>query len=174
MALRSGEIEPHVPKGLVFAAGVMGGLLMTVTVAVAQAADLTAMNLGRLVGTLFTGAPSLGTWWLGAGVHLFISGLVALVYEAAFRALGHSGIWMGALLGVVHWILSGLFLGVLPSIHPAVPEIVPAPGMFAIQLNLFSMLLFFLLHVVYGAVVGGIYHMAAVESQAQIRRVVMT
>ncbi|MBD3345884.1 MAG: hypothetical protein GF401_12545 [Chitinivibrionales bacterium] len=138
-------------------AGVLGGLVMTIILAIVRAIDIP-VNLSMLLGTLFGLEPSVGTWIVGFIVHLVISGLIALGYGWAFEhAVHHAGTWTGAALSGIHIILGGLLLGVIPALHPMVPGTMNAPGIFMSNLGTVGVVAFIVLHVIYGMIVGGLY-----------------
>ncbi|HKD34548.1 MAG TPA: hypothetical protein VKB73_13965, partial [Gaiellaceae bacterium] len=97
----------------------------------------------------------------------FVNGLLfALVYYAIFRAVGHAGWLFGGALGVVHAAFSGgaLLTVLLPAVHPrmATPwsdaeetPLLEPPGFLLVNYGRRTALWTLVLHVVYGAIVGG-------------------
>jgi hypothetical protein len=77
-----------------------------------------------------------------------------------FAALRIAPSWQwGALFGAVHGVLAGLAFGMMPALHPRMGdgEELPAPGLFGHNLGAAVPMAIILLHVVFGAVVGGVY-----------------
>jgi hypothetical protein len=63
----------------------------------------------------------------------------------------------GVSIGAIHGVLSGVALTAVPAFHPLIPETLPAPGMFLSELGMSAAVLFVALHLVFGAVVAGVY-----------------
>jgi hypothetical protein len=64
---------------------------------------------------------------------------------------------VGLAFGVVHTLAAGVVLGVLPAIHPLIGERIPSPGPFLARLGASGVLVGIVVHLGYGAVVGGLY-----------------
>ena len=152
---------------LAFGAGVAAGAAFTVLEWLARVAQLTSVNMSMVLGAMFTQDISTGTWILGFLVHLVVSGLIAIVYALVFKAWGPANWWHGVVVAIPHTLLAGLFTVMMPVIHPAMPEMLPAPGFLAINFGVGTMILVILLHLVYGAIVGAIYHAKPVSAGAR-------
>jgi hypothetical protein len=147
------------------AGGFVGTLVLTSILRAASEAGLTRMDLPFLLGTAFTGNRTRAKA-LGYLLH-FAAGLVfALVYYAVFRAIGHSGWWLGAAFGFVHGLFAGTALVniLLPVVHPrmgsretAAPAValLERPGFMMVNYGLRTPLVSLAAHIVYGALVGG-------------------
>jgi hypothetical protein len=95
---------------------------------------------------------------MGLIIHLVAGGIFALIYTAGFEYLTHRADWLVGLgFGVIHTLFSGLLLAMMPAMHPLVPEMLPAPGAFMANLGMMGVAAFFMLHLIYGAIVGTIY-----------------
>jgi hypothetical protein len=147
------------------AGGAVGTIVLTSALRLAQELGLTRMDIPLLLGTVFTdrrGPASV----LGYVIH-FGNGLVfALGYYAIFRAVDHAGWLFGAVLGVVHAGLAGgaLITVLLPAIHPRMgtpwsdakeTPILEPPGFLLMNYGRRTAIWTLLIHVVYGAIVGG-------------------
>lgn len=140
-----------------FWAGVAGAVMITLVTAIVRFVGIP-MNMEMMVGSMLTGTISSSTWMLGLVIHLAMGGLFGLLYGALFeRATHRAGIGMGLAFGAAHAVIVGLILGLMPIMHPAMPDLLPAPGAFAINLGLGATFLFIVLHLAYGAIVGGAY-----------------
>jgi hypothetical protein len=64
---------------------------------------------------------------------------------------------VGAAFGLAHAVIAGLGMGIVPAIHPMIPERMPAPGAFMANLGAIGIVAEFALHAVYGAIVGAMY-----------------
>jgi hypothetical protein len=137
--------------------GILGAAVMTLIMWIARLMGLPA-NLEMMLGTFTGSQPSDGAWVLGLLIHLTAGGVFALVYAACFEFLTHrAGIGVGIGIGAIHTIVSGLFLGAIPALHPLIPEQLPAPGLFMAGLGAIGVAAFTLLHLIFGAIVGGSY-----------------
>lgn len=71
-------------------------------------------------------------------------------------------------------MVAGLFMAMVPAMHPLVPEQMPAPGPFMANLGAMGIIAEFVLHAVYGGIVGGVYgpvrSAAVAAEQDRIRR----
>ena len=147
------------------AGGVVGTVVLTSGLRIAQELGWTRMDIPLLLGCVVTddrGRASV----IGYVLH-FVNGLLfALVYYAIFRAVGHA-VWLfGGALGVVHAAFSGgaLLTVLLPAVHPrmATPwsdaeetPLLEPPGFLLVNYGRRTALWTLVLHVVYGAIVGG-------------------
>ena len=94
-------------------------------------------------------AAMLGTraWSVGFIAYLLIGGVLALFYAVVFElVLNQAGVGPGLLVGACHTILAGF-----------VWAIVDGPGPFWDGLGVAGISALFLLHLTYGAIVGGLY-----------------
>ena len=146
------------------AGGVVGTIVLTSALRLAQELHLTRMDIPLLLGTVFSdhrGRASV----IGYVLH-FANGIVfALAYYGVFRAVGHAGWGFGALLGLVHACLAGLLLTVLlPAAHPRMgtlwsdaeeTPLLEAPGFLLLNYGRRTVIWTLLAHVAYGAIVGG-------------------
>ena len=143
--------------GKAFVAGVVGGAVMSVLLAVARLLGMP-VNLEVMLGTITGMSPGSGAWVLGLIMHLVISGLIALAYAFGFEHVSHrSGALPGVVFSLLHIVIGGLFMGMIPAIHPLVPERMAAPGAFMSNVGDTGVIAFVVLHAIYGAVVGVMY-----------------
>jgi len=142
--------------GKAFAAGVTGGLVMSLLMGMGRMIMGMQANIEMVEGTMLMD-PGPATWWVGFVMHLMISGLIGLVYGWGFERIRRSGAGIGAGFGVVHAVIAGLLMLMMPLIHPRMPDPVPAPGFLMLNLGVMTMFAALLVHVIYGAVVGAIY-----------------
>ena len=128
--------------GRAFVAGVVGALVMSLIMVMLRAAGVPLHIELRL-------AAALGTriWAIGFVAHLVIGGLIGLAYAIVFEYLIEtSGVGPGVLLGAVNTILAGFAWA-----------LVGGPGRFWSELGPAGVGALFLVHMAYGAVVGGLY-----------------
>jgi hypothetical protein len=94
-------------------------------------------------------ASVLGThvWLVGLCAYLVIGGITALVYALAFEyILNAAGVGAGVLVGACNTIVAGYIWAHMPG-----------PGQFWDALGPAGIASLFLLHFIFGAVVGGLY-----------------
>jgi hypothetical protein len=143
--------------GKAIGAGVTGALAMTVLMAIVRWAGMP-VNLEMMLGTMVGREPGPATWVVGLAIHLMMGALFAIAYAAAFEYATHrAGAAVGAGIGLAHAAFSGIMMAAIPAIHPMVPEAMPSPGMFMVNMGLAGVTLFLVEHVMFGAIVGGIY-----------------
>jgi hypothetical protein len=142
-----------------FSLGVIAALVISLIMIVMREAEFGRLDLEMLHGSLVTGSFGPLTWAIGCGMQLLAGGLAALLYGMVFELAGVAGWRRGLLLGVPHSVLSGLWLALLPALHPAVPEHpwLPAPGFMAQHYGAFSAIALVALHLLFGLIVGGGY-----------------
>jgi len=145
--------------------GLVGTVVLTSGLRIAQELGWTRMDIPLLLGTVFTDNRSRASV-LGYLAH-FVNGLLfALVYYGIFRAVGHAGWAFGAVLGVVHAAFSGgvLVTVLLPAVHPRMgtpwsdaedTPILEPPGFLLVNYGRRTAIWTLVLHVIYGAIVGG-------------------
>ena len=148
------------------AGGLIGTVVLTSGSLLAQNLGWTRMDIPLLLGTIFS-ADRARASVIGYAVH-FANGLVfALAYGLVFEATGRAGWLFGLLLGAVHGAFAGggLLNVLLPAVHPrmgkrwtdarAAPVLEP-PGFLLSNYGRATLVATFALHLVYGAIVGGV------------------
>ena len=145
--------------GKAFVAGMIGGAAMSAVMWMGRSMMGMDVNLSMMLGTMFVQPPGSAAWVVGFMMHLMISGLIALIYAAAFEHVTHRAGWgIGVLFSLVHSVGTGLFMGMVPAIHPMIRSgQMPAPGIFMANKGAMYVVMLFVLHAIYGAIVGGMY-----------------
>jgi hypothetical protein len=144
--------------------GLLATALLTSVLIGAQLAGLTRMDLPLMLGTILVEDPDRARV-VGFFIHLANGQVFALVYAAAFAALGRAGPLLGALLGLLHGAVAlAALVPLLPGVHPrmasarAGPEQVGAvlepPGLFALNYGGGTAVVTAAAHVAYGALLG--------------------
>jgi hypothetical protein len=143
--------------GKAFGAGVLGAVVMTVIMAMARAMGMP-VNLEMILGTMMGGPPSAAKWVMGFIMHLMAGGIFGLIYAVGFEYLTHRADWLvGMGFGFIHSLFAGLFMAIMPAMHPLIPEQMPAPGAFMSNLGMMGVIAEIMLHLIYGAIVGAMY-----------------
>jgi hypothetical protein len=118
----------------------------------------STFRLELLLGSIMTGRyVGTDTWTLGFAWHLLNGGIFALFYQAIFRTVGRAGPALGALLGVVHWMLAGVILPIFMFVRPALVGVDAGSDYFV--WGAWGGMTFFgslILHLVYGTTVGAL------------------
>ncbi len=139
-----------------FVAGMVGGVVMSIVMWMARLMGMQ-MNLEMMLGTMVAD-PGMTTWVIGFVIHLILSGAIALIYAWGFEHVTHRAGWLvGAGFGIIHAIIAGMFMGMVPMIHPRMPTPVAPPGAFLSNMGTMGVVALFMLHIIYGAVVGAMY-----------------
>jgi hypothetical protein len=146
------------------AGGLVGTIVLTSGLRVAQELGWTRMDLPLLLGTIFTDDRSRASV-IGYAVH-FANGLVfSLGYAAIFEAVGRASWELGLALGAVHALFGGggLVTVLLPAVNPRMgthwtdaeeTPILEAPGFMLHNYGRATAVVTFLVHLAYGAIVG--------------------
>jgi hypothetical protein len=131
-----------VNTGRAVAAGIVAAAVVSVIVLVLRPVGVPLDIFPRLAER-FGGS----SWVMGLTLYVLIGGGVALAYAAFFEfALHQAGVGPGLLLGACNTIIAG-FLWARGS----------DPGKFWVHFGAAGIAALFLVHFVYGAVVGGLY-----------------
>ena len=154
----------------VLAGGFLGTLVLTTALRAANELGLTRVDLPFLIGTALTPDRGRAKAW-GYLLHLVAGELFALVYYAIFAAIDSSGWLLGALLGLLHGVVSttALVNVLLPVVHPRMGSTLTAadsspllepPGFLMRNYGRGTPVVALLAHVAYGAIVGGFASLA--------------
>ena len=147
------------------AGGLIGTVILTTGLRLAQELGWTRMDIPLLLGTAFT-ADRGRAEATGYALH-FLNGLLfALAYGAVFAAVGRAGVLFGVALGFVHALFAGgaLVNVLLPAVHPRMgtrwsdsreSPLLETPGFMLRNYGRATAAVTVLLHLVYGGIVGG-------------------
>lgn len=138
------------------------------------------MDFLKIVGTMVVPAGA-SAYVAGLMIHGMMSAAFGLVHGGVLTGLdiesAGAGAGAGALIGFVHAAIAGTMLGVMPLMHPRMrpvhPKLVPAfagggsvsaeeelldpPGFFGLNYPPLTVMGFFMLHVMFGLIVGVTY-----------------
>ena len=117
------------------------------------------MNLFLMLGTMMVRDRQMA-YVAGAMMHAGASIMFGLVHVAFFTAFGleSSLASWGIVFGLAHWIVSGVGLGMMPTMHPTIKRgEMDAPGAFALNYPAMTTMGFLMLHVLFGVLVGTFY-----------------
>lgn len=143
--------------GKAIGAGLVGGVAMTVLGWLVRRLGLE-MNAEMMLGTMMSSMPTLTTWLIGFAIHLMISALIALAYAWGFEHVTHrAGVTVGLGFSIIHIIIAGMVMAMIPAMHPMIPEQMPAPGAFMANMGAMFAFLFVMEHLIYGGIVGALY-----------------
>ena len=148
--------------GAAVLAGLIGGAIMVVPLYMGMAAmpNQMKMNLLLMLGTMMIFRSGAMAYAMGAMVHAAMSIVFALIHVAVYNALGLESelVAWGALFGFVHWIITGMNLGMMRFVHPLIRGgDMDDPGAFALGFPPMTAMGFLMLHIVYGISVGAFY-----------------
>ena len=154
----------------VLAGGFVGTLVLTTALRTANELGLTRVDLPFLLGTAVTDDRARAKA-LGYLLHLAAGEVFALIYYAIFSAVETSGWALGALLGLLHGVVSATALVnvLLPAVHPRMGGPVSAadshpllepPGFLLRNYGRGTPIATLVAHIAYGAIVGGFVSLA--------------
>jgi hypothetical protein len=147
------------------AGGFIGTLVLTTALRTANELGHTRVDLPFLLGTAVTPDRARAKA-VGYLLHLAAGEVFALVYYAIFVAIDTSGWPLGALLGLLHGIVSctALVNILLPVVHPRMGSalsgadsspLLEPPGFLMRNYGRATPVATLLAHIAYGAIVGG-------------------
>jgi hypothetical protein len=141
------------------AAGVVAGLVMeTIVLGMGSLGPRMKIDMLRIWGTM-VGARGTAERVVGFIVHEVLSALVGIIYAFGFVILGIRDqflLW-GLIGGLIHWFVAGWFLGILPVMHPQMPQRVPTPGIFGRKSGIPDVTALLVDHLAYGLTFGAFY-----------------
>jgi len=137
-------------------AGGAGTIIMTMMMAMAPRMGLPKMDIIGMLGSMF-GKPNRT---LGTFLHLMMGVVFTIVYAFLWDAgIGNATLLGGILFGAVHWVITGMMMGVIPMMHAGIKSgNVPAPGVF--MMNNIGVMAFvggLIGHMIFGFVVALVY-----------------
>ncbi len=152
--------------GRAFYSGVIGGLITSVAMIIARSLEVTQFNIELALGSMFTQSLSHLSGAIGVLMYLLIAGLIGCFYATGFVYVTQRSSWaLGLLFSLVHLGMTGLMMDALGDLHPLMsrPPLplldgeLLAPGLFAANFGMRTVVGFVALHFVYGGVVGSLY-----------------
>lgn len=152
----------------IFLWGFVATVVLATVLASCQGLGLTRMSLPFMLGTIITSDRDRAMLW-GTLVHMSNGWLFSCVYALVFEALGRTGWWLGALLGVGQGLfVLAVIMPLIPSAHPRmVSEYVgpspnrrlQPPGFMALNYGRRTPLVGLLAHALFGAILGSFYEL---------------
>jgi hypothetical protein len=144
--------------------GFAGTVVLTAILAAASHLHLTRMDIPFLLGTACTADRSRAQV-IGHALHFAAGMIFAVIYAAAFAALGRAGWTLGLVFGLAHAAFAGTALVnvLLPAVHPRMGTPVSAadstpllepPGFMLLNYGRATPAVTVLAHLAYGAIVG--------------------
>jgi hypothetical protein len=146
------------------AGGVVGPIVLTSSLRLAQELGLTRMDLPLLLGTMFTDRRPLASV-IGYALHFANGVLFSLAYAGVFAAVGRAGWDLGLALGGVHALFAGgaLINVLLPTLNPRMgtpwtdaeeTPLLEPPGFMLANYGRQTVVVTLAGHLAYGAIVG--------------------
>jgi hypothetical protein len=136
--------------------GLIGTVVMTLLMMVAPMMGMPAMDIPALLGSMFR-VP--GNKVLGLILHLMMGMIFGMIYGLLFSISTENMLLLGLSIGNVHWLIVGLVLHMLPTIHAGIRSgQMSAPGIYMVHIGgVMGFLGGLIGHVVYGLVVALVY-----------------
>lgn len=113
-------------------AGLVGTIVITIMMALGPKMGMPKMDMPGMLGSMF-GAP--GNRTMGMIMHL-INGVIFTFIYALFwtNGIGAPQALSGVLFGVVHWLVVGLVMGIMPMVHAGIQSgDIPEPGVYMLK-----------------------------------------
>ena len=142
-------------------AGLISGAVMAAVLymGIAMMPAQMKMNLFYLLGSMML-RERVMIYMAGAMAHAAMSIVFALIHVGIYEAvdLESNLVAWGLLFGFVHYITSGMALGMMSMIHPRIRAgELQAPGAYALSYPKATAAGFLMLHLLFGVLVGGLY-----------------
>lgn len=150
--------------------GFVATVVLTTIMAASQRLGSTRMSIPFLLGTMMT--PNRDrAMFLGLLAHMMNGWVFALVYALVFESWNRASWWLGAGVGIVHGLfVLTVLMPVIPAMHPRMVseyfgptpnrQLQP-PGFLALNYGRRTPIVTLLAHLVYGAILGAFYQLAA-------------
>ena len=117
------------------------------------------MNILYLLGTMVT-TNTGAAYIIGTMMHVANGTVFAIIHTALYQAFGlETGLVLwGLLFGAVHWLISGMAMGMVGGLHQLIRSgQMQAPGVLVMNLPMMNVTGFLMVHLIFGLVVGAVY-----------------
>jgi len=121
------------------------------------------MNILYMMGSMMSSMMSRSSgplYLMGFMMHFGMGVIYAIVHTSLYQAFGLESellVW-GLLFGAVHWVVASMGMGMMGSMHPRIRDgELAAPGAFLKNYPMMSVVGFFMLHLIFGLIVGSVY-----------------
>ncbi|MBT3554859.1 MAG: hypothetical protein HN926_01740 [Chloroflexi bacterium] len=141
--------------------GLIAGAIMLIPIYLGRMMmpEQMKMDLLKMLGTMMMPVGGM-TYGIGLMIHAVMSIVFASAHAAFYLWLDiDSNYGIGIVFGLVHFIGTGMFFGMLSSsLHRGIRDgAVEAPGFFALKLGGATAMGALVVHIIFGLVVGGLY-----------------
>ncbi|MBT3995008.1 MAG: hypothetical protein HOF01_04345 [Chloroflexi bacterium] len=141
--------------------GLIAGAIMLIPIYLGRMMmpEQMKMDLLKMLGTMMMPVGGM-TYGIGLMIHAVMSIVFASAHAAFYLWLDiDSSFAIGIVFGLVHFIGTGMFFGMLSSsLHRGIRDgAVEAPGFFALKLGGATAMGALVVHIIFGLVVGGLY-----------------
>jgi len=117
------------------------------------------MNILYMMGSMLSRS-SGPLYLMGFMMHFGMGVIFAIVHTSLYQAFGLESellVW-GLLFGAVHWVVASMGMGMMGAMHPRIRDgELAAPGAFLKTYPMMSVVGFFMLHLIFGLIVGSVY-----------------
>jgi len=148
--------------GAAIAAGVVATVVMTAMLYMGMALmpRQMPMNILYMLGTMMMSGNKMMAYVAGTMMHAMMGIVLALAHAGVIEGLDLTSalVAWGVLFGFVHWIMVGMGMGMIGTMHPLMRAgQMTAPGLFVTNLPKPTVVGFLMVHLVYGLVVAALY-----------------
>ncbi len=109
-------------------AGFVATIVFTMILMMAPKMRMPKMDIVSLLGSMFSAKSNPVLGWT---IHLMMGVVFALVYAFIWSLGFGAATWgIGLIFGVVHWLIVGMIMGMIPMLHVGIKSgVVKAPGL---------------------------------------------
>ena len=148
--------------GAAIAAGVVATVVMTAMLYMGMAVmpRQMPMNILYMLGTMMIPRNKMMAYVAGTMMHAMMGIALALAHAGVIKGLDLTSalIAWGVLFGFVHYLMVGMGMGMIGTMHPLMRAgQMTAPGLFVSNLPKMTVMGFLVIHLVYGLVVAALY-----------------
>ncbi len=144
-------------------AGFIGTALMTISIYAGKLMGLS-FDMPRTIGLMFVDKDSRSLYVVGLLVHFLIGAVFAIFYALIFWLVGATQSFImlaawGTILGALHGVGIGAFMGVMPQFHPRTGPgmAIEPPGYFGRNYGIAMPMGIVVMHMIFGAVFSVVY-----------------
>lgn len=138
-------------------AGIAGTIIMTLVLVMGPKMGMPKMDIVGMLGSMFS---EKSNRTLGLILHFMMGIVFAVIYVLLWNAgIGYMSVLWGAIFGAVHWLISGLMMGIMGKMNAAVRAgVMENPGIYMLNTGGVKAFMGGLIgHILYGVTVALVY-----------------
>jgi hypothetical protein len=134
--------------------GLIGSEIVSLFFAVARGIGFLAVRIEDIPGEMISQLFSFQSFYFDRIIYFALGAIMGMIYHAVFRRLNQAGAKVGALTGLIQYILTGIFLALLAPTIPLEIQLLPSQSPLDSGMSFLSFTWIILLHTFYGWFLG--------------------